>query len=118
MSSHTHSPRWVRVALLACAFASTAVGTSLLAQQAQAPALAAPAVSAPVTPAPAAATVATTAPAPRSSTLFERNDPNAPTLASAQAAHEAAMVSGDNHTIVVSTLVLVLGVVILVLLIA
>jgi len=112
----TSSPRWVRVALLACALATTAAGSSLLAQQ-QAQA-AGPAVSAPATPAPEAPAAAATTPAPRASTLFERNDPNAPTLASAKAAHEAAMMSGDNHTIVVSTLVLVLGVVILVLLIA
>jgi len=116
MSTNTMTPRWIRVALLACAFASTAVGASLLAQQPQVPALAAPAVS---TPAPATPAISTPAPAaPHASALYERTDPNAPTLANAKATHDAAMVSGDNHTIVVSTLVLVLGVVILVLLIA
>ena len=56
-------------------------------------------------------------PAPRASTLYAQDEANAPTIASAKAANEAAM-AGDNHTIVVSTLVLVLAVVILVLLIA
>lgn len=112
MTFKTSTPRWVRVALLACALASVTAGTSLLAQQAQAPALAAPA--APAVPAPAA----TTTPAPHESALFAQNDANAPTLANAQAEHARAMSGGDNHTIVVSTLVLVLAVVILVLLIA
>ncbi len=117
MNIKTSTPRWVRVALLACALASFGTGGALLAQQAQAPALAAPVTAAPAPAAPATATPAA-APAPHESALFERNDPNAPTLASAKAAHESALMSGgDNHTIVVSTLVLVLAVVILVLLI-
>lgn len=117
MNIQTSTPRWVRVALLACALASTASGTTLLAQQPQGPAAPTPpaAVQAPAQ-APAATPASSTA--PHESALFQRDDPNAPTLASAKAAHESAMSSGDNHTIVVSTLVLVLAVVILVLLIA
>ena len=98
------SPKLVRVALMVSALATVSASSSLLGQQAQVPALAAPAALAP-------------APAPRSSALFERTDANAPTIASAQVANEAAM-AGGSHTIVVSTLVLVLAIVILVLLIA
>lgn len=104
------SPRMVRFALTLSALCSVTAASALLAQQAQVPALAAPAAPAPAsTPAPA--------PAPRASTLYAQDDANAPTIANAKAANDAAM-SGDNHTIVVSTLVLVLAVVILVLLIA
>ena len=102
------SPRMVRVALTLSALCSVTAASSLLSQQAQVPALAAPAAPAPAT---------TPTPAPRASTLYAQDDANAPTIASAKAANEAAM-AGDNHTIVVSTLVLVLAVVILVLLIA
>ena len=56
-------------------------------------------------------------PAPRASTLYAQDETNAPTIANARADNAAAM-AGDSHTIVVSTLVLVLAVVILVLLIA
>lgn len=86
--------------------------TSLQAQGSQAPLQA---VSA---PAPAAQALSTPAPvAPHASVLFDRNDANAPTLAAAEVEHARAPNEGGNHTIVVSTLVLVLGVVILVLLI-
>jgi glucose/arabinose dehydrogenase len=107
-----HSSTVAKGALLFSALLTFAAANSLFAQQAQAPA-----ITAPATPAPAAAP-ATTSPAPHASPLFDRSDANAPTIAAAQADHSAAMVSGDNHTIVVSTLVLVLAVVILVLLIA
>ena len=80
-------------------------GASLLGQQ--------PPVRPLVTVAPAV-----TAPAPQPSVLFERPE-NAPgTIAAAQEASVAAAQEGENHVIVVSTLVLVLGIVILVLLIA
>ncbi len=102
------SPRMVRIALALSALCSVTAASALLGQQAQVPTLAAPAAPAPAT---------TPAPAPRSSTLYAQDDANAPTIASAKAANEAAMATGD-HTIVVSTLVLVLAVVILVLLIA
>lgn len=105
------SPKMVRVALMVSALATVSAASSLLGQQAQVPALAVPAA-----PAPAPTSVAV-APAPRSSALFERTDADAPTIASAQAANDAAM-AGGSHTIVVSTLVLVLAIVILVLLIA
>ena len=109
------SPRMVRFALTLSALCSITAASSLLSQQAQVPALAAPAAGAPAT-APAATTPAP-APAPRASTLYAQDDANAPTIAAARSANEAAM-TGDSHTIVVSTLVLVLAVVILVLLIA
>lgn len=105
------SPKMVRVALMVSALATVSAASSLLGQQTQVPALAVPAA-----PAPAPTSVAV-APAPRSSALFERTDADAPTIASAQAANDAAM-AGGSHTIVVSTLVLVLAIVILVLLIA
>ena len=107
------SPKMVRVALMVSALATVSAASSLLGQQAQVPALAVPAAPAPA-PAPTSVAVA---PAPRSSALFERTDADAPTIASAQAANDAAM-AGGSHTIVVSTLVLVLAIVILVLLIA
>lgn len=105
------SPRMVRVALTLSALWTVTAASSLLSQQAQVPALAAPAAPAPAT------TPAATTPAPQSSTLFAQNDANAPTIASAKSANEAAMMY-ETHTIVVSTLVLVLAIVILVLLIA
>ena len=104
------SPRLVRVALTLSALCSVTAASSLLSQQAQVPALAAPAAPAPATtPAPT--------PAPQASTLYAQNDANAPTIAAAKSANEAAMMY-ETHTIVVSTLVLVLAIVILVLLIA
>ena len=102
------SPRMVRFAVTLSALCSVTAASSLLSQQAQVPALAAPAAPAPAT---------TPTPAPRASTLYAQDDANAPTIASAKAANEAAM-AGDSHTIVVSTMVLVMAVVILVLLIA
>lgn len=56
------------------------------------------------------------APAPVASPLFARDEARPVTLAAAAEAHTASMAEG-RHTIVVSTLVLVLAVVILVLLI-
>lgn len=70
-------------------------------------------VAAPATPAGASAPV----PAPASSPLFARVDDHAPTIAAAQAANAEALNEGGNHTIRVTTLVLVLGIIILVLLI-
>jgi len=105
------SPRMVRIALTLSALCSVIAASSLLSQQAQVPALAAPAAPAP------ASTPAATTPAPQSSTLFAQNNANAPTIAAAKSANEAAMMY-ETHTIVVSTLVLVLAIVILVLLIA
>lgn len=71
---------------------------------------AAPTASAP------AATATTTTPEPRNSALFSRKESS---VTPSTASDRAAMpVAGDSHTIVVSTLVLVLAIVILVLLIA
>ena len=68
-------------------------------------------------PAAAPAPVAEPAtPAPRPSPLFERTEDNAPTLAAAKKADEAAKMEG-RHTITVTTTVLVLAIIILVLLI-
>jgi hypothetical protein len=61
--------------------------------------------------------VSAPAPAPAPSPLFARTDDRAPTIAAAQAANAAALDEGSNHTIRVTTLVLVLGIIILVLLI-
>ena len=81
-------------------------------QQATAPAsVPAPAAPASETPAPAPA------PAPHPSSLYTRDDGSAPTIAAAQKEHAEAMRS-RNHTIVVSTTVIVLSAIILVLLIA
>jgi hypothetical protein len=101
------SPRMVRFALTLSALCSITAASSLLSQQAQVPALAAPAAPAPAT-----------TPAPRASTLYAQDETNAPTIANARADNAAALSEGGSHTIVVSTLVLVLAVVILVLLIA
>jgi hypothetical protein len=76
-----------------------------------------PAQQAPVQTQVAAAPASVTIPAPAASPLFAVSNADAPTIASAQAANSTAMNEGGNHTIVVSTLVLVLGVIILVLLI-
>jgi hypothetical protein len=106
MSTFKLSARAIQGALLFSALLTGFAATSLLAQQAQE-------VTA---PAPTAATVIPATPAPASSALFARTDDNAPTIAAARTANAAALVQ-ENHTIVVSTLVLVLGIVILVLLI-
>jgi hypothetical protein len=95
----------VRFALTLSALCSITAASSLLGQQAQVPALTAPAAPVP-------------APAPRASTLYASDETNAPTIANARADNAAALSEGGSHTIVVSTLVLVLAVVILVLLIA
>lgn len=81
-------------------------------QQATAPAsVPAPAAPPSATPAPAPA------PAPHQSSLYSHDDGSAPTIAAAQKEHAEAMRS-RNHTIVVSTTVIVLSAIILVLLIA
>ena len=110
MFTFKNPARVVEGALILCAALTFGAATSLMSQQAQAPATVA---------APAAATVSApaTTPAPAASPLFAQEDRNAPTLANAEAANTAAINEGGSHTIVVSTLVLVLAVVILVLLI-
>lgn len=86
----------------------------LAAQQAVTPTGTAESVEAPVSTAtPVTATPAV--PQPQASPLFQVSDP-APTLGSVDNASMAS--SGKSHTIVISTLVLVLAVVILVLLIS
>jgi hypothetical protein len=110
MLTFKNPARVVEGALILCAALTFGVATNLLSQQPQA--------AAAVT-APAAATVSApaTTPAPAASPLFAQTNENAPTLANAEAANTAAISEGGSHTIVVSTLVLVLAVVILVLLI-
>src|SRR6478735_3486750 len=74
------SPRMVRFALTLSALCSVTAASALLAQQAQ--------VQAPVAvaaPAPAAT------PAPAASPLFAQDDANAPTIAAAKSANDAAM---------------------------
>lgn len=103
MSTVTHSARVVRGALLTGALLSFVAGGALMAQQA---AVQAPAVT--------TATPAVVAPA--ASPLFVPAATETPTIAAAVAANEASM-QGENHTFVVSTLALVLGIIVLVLLI-
>ncbi len=86
----------------------------LAAQQAATPTGTAETVEAPVST-PAAVTPGPSVPQPQASPLFQVNDP-APPLGSVDNASMAA--AGKSHTIVISTLVLVLAVVILVLLIS
>jgi hypothetical protein len=86
----------------------------LAAQQAAAPAGAAETLETPVST-PAAVTSGPAAPQPQYSPLFQVRD-SAPALGSVENASMSS--GGSNHTIVVSTLVLVLAVVILVLLIS
>lgn len=59
----------------------------------------------------------TTTPAPRPSTLFERPDDRAPTLAAAREADAESRSSSGRHTFTMSTTVLILVVVLLVILI-
>lgn len=94
-----------RFALLLSAILSFVAGASLLAQV---PAVAPRAAVAP----------AVTTPAPQPSVLFERAEPAPGTIAAAQESADAAAQEGETHVFVISTLVLVLGIVILVLLIA
>ncbi|HEU5358169.1 MAG TPA: hypothetical protein VFU45_03530 [Gemmatimonadales bacterium] len=89
-------------ALVIGALLSFSAVAALSAQQA--------AIQSPVAAAPAV-------PAPHASALFARGDADVLTPATAEAAPARANGEGRNHTIVVSTLVLVLSVVILVLLI-
>jgi hypothetical protein len=84
----------------------------LAAQESTAPINAATTVE---VPAPAPVTATPSVPQPQSSPLFQVRD-SEPTLGSLENATMAA--GGSNHTIVISTLVLVLAVVILVLLIS
>lgn len=88
----------------------------LLAAQQAAPSAAPEAVPAPAaTEAPATVTPAPAVPAPQYSPLFQKSDPE-PVLGTND---NAAVASGaGNHTIVLSTLALILVIVILVLLIA
>lgn len=109
MLTFKNPARVVEGALVLCAALTFGVATNLLSQQ-PAPA----AVTAPVT---ATVSAPATTPAPAASSLFAQTNENAPTLANAEAANTAALSEGGSHTIVVSTLVLVLAVVILVLLI-
>ena len=105
MSVFKSSVLVVRGSLFLVSLVTVLAGSPLRAQQAQ---IQAPTIAAPT---------AVAAPAPAASPLFVQNDANAPTIANARASNAAAMNEGGNHTIVVSTLVLVLGVIILVLLI-
>ncbi len=86
----------------------------LAAQEAAAPAGTTTAVESPV-PTSTAVTPAPTVPRPQASPLFQVSD-SVPTLGSVDNASMAS--GGKSHTIVISTLVLVLAVVILVLLIS
>lgn len=69
------------------------------------------------TPATVSVTAFAPVPAPASSPLFARTDDRAPSIAAALAADAAANNEGGTHAIRVTTLVLVLGIIILVLLI-
>lgn len=93
-----------------------APAVALSAQQAQPSTEAAPAGEAPVSPAAPGMTAGAPlapAPQPHASPLFQKGDP-APTLGASDRA--AASSEGKNHTIVVSTLVLVLvGIIVLLL---
>lgn len=102
MSTHNPASSATIRALVIGALLSFSAVAALSAQQA--------ALQAPVATAPAV-------PAPHASALFDRGDASTPTRASAETAPARANGEGRNHTIVVSTLVLVLSVVILVLLI-
>jgi len=98
---------------LAAMFSLAPLGL-LAAQESSAPINAATAVEAPA-PSSTPVTVTPAVPQPQASPLFQVNDP-APPLGSVDNASMAA--AGKSHTIVISTLVLVLAVVILVLLIS
>ncbi|MDP9144286.1 MAG: hypothetical protein M3N43_06260 [Actinomycetota bacterium] len=112
MFTFKQAVRVAQGALLFSALLTFGAASTLSAQQPEVQA-AAVAASAPVaTSAPAVA--ATPAPAP--SALFVQDEARPVTLAAAKSAHEASSAE-DRHTIVVSTLVLVLGIIILVLLI-
>ena len=104
MSVSKLSSSVARVALVLTVLLSVGAVTTLAAQQAQASETTVPAVATPAVQAPAA------------SPLFASTDAAAPTIAAAEAASDAVTHEG-SHTIVVSTLVLVLGIIILVLLI-
>ena len=93
---------------------SLVIAPRAIAQQPQQQAVPA---SAPSTPAPAPAAEPAPTPAPHPSSLYAHDDAGAPTIAAAQKEHAEAMRS-RNHTIVVSTTVIVLSAIILILLIA
>jgi hypothetical protein len=109
MFTFKRSARVAQGALLFSVLLTFAAASSLSAQQS---AIQAPAVTA----AAPAAPVATVTPAPAASPLFAQDDARPVTLEAAKVAHEASLAEG-SHTIVVSTLVLVLGIIIIVLLI-
>jgi hypothetical protein len=101
--------RFIKIAVIC--FLGSAVGPALLsAQQVEAPS----AEAAVATPAPAPAAAVTT-PAPRSSSLFERNDAEAPTLAAAEAADRKTYRS--DSTVTMSTVTILLIVLLVVLLV-
>lgn len=95
----TEAPR--RLPLLLLAGLLTLPCTALVAQQ----------------PTAAASSVAAPAPAPHPSALFEQPARDTTTLAAAEQTHRETMAS-RNHTITVSTTVIILSAVILILLIA
>jgi hypothetical protein len=106
-----------RSAAFLAAMLTTAPLGLLAAQQAAAPTSTPPTTGSPVAgppAAPAEVTPAAPLPQPQYSPLFQKGD-SAPTLGTADNANMAA--AGKSHTIVISTLVLVLAIVILVLLI-
>jgi hypothetical protein len=110
MFTFKQSARVAQGALLFSALLTLGAASSLSAQESavQAPVVAASTQNAQVLPA--------VAPAPAASPLFAQAEARPVTLAAASEAHTASMAEG-RHTIVVSTLVLVLAIVILVLLI-
>lgn len=101
----------LRIAMLLSAFLSIIAGASLMSQQAP--------VAASVAAAPSSSTAALAAnAAPRASVLFERPESAPGTIAAAQEASTTAAAEGESHVFVISTLALVLGIIIIVLLIA
>ncbi|MFI5234459.1 MAG: hypothetical protein ACHQXA_02005 [Gemmatimonadales bacterium] len=101
MSARTQSIRLLQVAAIVVAVSCVGTVAPLLGQQIQGPIQAAPASSAPIT-----------APAPQPSPLFERSE-REPAGSRVSA---AASSDGATHTFSISTLALVLGVIIIVLL--
>ena len=112
MASNSRAAALPLISLLSL---SLVIAPRAIAQQPQQQAVPASAPSTPA-PVPPAAEPAPT-PAPHQSSLYARDDAGAPTIAAAQKDHAEAMRS-RNHTIVVSTTVIVLSAIILILLIA
>jgi hypothetical protein len=98
--------RSIRIAAF-CLIGSAIGPTLLSAQQAQAP-IAEATVAAP------APTSAGMTPAPKPSSLFERNASTAPTLAAAEEAHDAANMAENSISISTVTILLVILLLILV----